>query len=355
MEPFADRFTHLEQFVNHEIYEKHERFESMTIDWQPLIELIANHESFVLTTHCRADCDAVGSELALAQVLESLGKQVTISNGDAVPAHIGFIDPSKRVRVLGESVQASELWKIEALIVVDTSAWVQLGPMAEVVRMFPGTRVIIDHHVSGDDLGAEVFKNDQAEATGRLILELAEALGAEITPEIAMPLFAAIATDTGWFRFSSVTEETFQALAKLVAAGADPPGIFSALYERHSLARLYLRGRILNHVVSDVEGRLMSTHATRQDFDETGANKTDTEDAINTLHTVAGSEVAVLFVELEDQVTKVSLRSRTDFDVRAIAEQFGGGGHRAAAGVAFQGPMEEARTAVLDALRTAMG
>jgi phosphoesterase RecJ-like protein len=179
-------------------------------------------------------------------------------------------------------------------------------------------------------------------------------LEVEVTREIAIPLFAAIATDTGWFRFSSVTEKTFLALAKLVAAGADPPGIFSSLYEQHSLARLHLRGRILYHVVSDVGGRLMSTHATRQDFLETGANKTDTEDAINTLHTVAGSEIAVLFVELEDQVTKVSLRSRTDFDVRAIAEQFGGGGHRAAAGIAYQGTMEEARQSILDALRAAM-
>ena len=99
----------------------------------------------------------------------------------------------------------------------------------------------------------------------------------------------------------------------------------------------------------------MSTHVSRADFDETGANTTDTEDVINTLLTVAGSEVAVLFVELEPQRTKVSLRSRTAFDVCAIAAQFGGGGHRAAAGVTFDGPLDEARQNVLDALRVAMG
>jgi len=332
----------------------------MTIDWQPLCELIKSHESFVLTSHCRADCDAVGSELALAQILQSLGKTVVIANGDPVPEHIRFIDPDSQVRVLGQSgqdgaVQPKELWKIDVLIVVDTSAWVQLGPMAEVVKAFPGERVIIDHHVSQDDLGAIEFKAETAEATGRLILELGEALGVEITPAMAMPLFAAIATDTGWFRFSSVKEETFLALARLVAAGADPPGIFSALYEQHRLARLYLRGRILDHILSDAGGRLLSTHVTREDFRETGAHTTDTEDAINALHTVAGSEVAVLFVELEPEVTKVSLRSRTDFDVQAIAAQFGGGGHRAASGVTFSGSLEEARKAVLDAVRGALG
>ena len=327
----------------------------MAIDWQPLCDLIKSHDSFVLTTHCRADCDAVGSEVALAQILQALGKQVTICNGDQVPEHIAFIDPETRVRVLGLSIEPSEIWKHEVLIVVDTSAWVQLGPMAEVVRAFPGERVIIDHHVSQDDLGAIEFKEETAEATGRLILELGETLGVEITPEIAMPLFAAIATDTGWFRFSSVEEKTFLALARLVAAGASPPDIFSTLYERHSLARLYLRGRILNNVVSDVDGRLLSTHVTLQDFSETGANSTDTEDAINTLHTVQGSEIAVLFVELDQTRTKVSLRSRTDFDVQQIAAQFGGGGHKKAAGVTFAGSLVEAQQAVLDALRKALG
>lgn len=98
----------------------------------------------------------------------------------------------------------------------------------------------------------------------------------------------------------------------------------------------------------------MSTTVTREDFSETGANTTDTEDAINTLLTVAGAEVAVLFVELPEGKTKVSLRSRSDFDVRAIAAQFGGGGHRAAAGVSFEGDLQTTRKAVLDALRAAM-
>jgi len=99
----------------------------------------------------------------------------------------------------------------------------------------------------------------------------------------------------------------------------------------------------------------MSTHVTLQDFQETGAHQTDTEDVVNNLLTVAGSEVAVLFVELEEKVTKVSLRSRSKFDVRAIAAKFGGGGHRAAAGVAIKKPLKEARNSVLQLLREALG
>lgn len=327
----------------------------MAIDWQPLVELIRTHQSFVITSHVRGDCDAIGSEVALAALLESLGKHVQVVNGDAVPEHIEFMDPHRRVRVVGATAALEGLRGVEVLIVVDTSAWSQLGAMADVVRAFPGKRVVIDHHVSEDDMRAEVFKDSTAEATGRLILELAEALAARVTPEIAAALFAAIATDTGWFRFSSVSEKTFAALAKLVAAGANPQQTFSQLYEQHSLPRLRLRGRILEHVKEECGGRLLWTYVSTADFAATGAQKTDTEDAINMLLAVAGVQAAILFVELEPGVTKVSLRSRSAVDVRAIAEKFGGGGHRQAAGVTMTMDREEGQRAILDAACACMG
>ncbi|TWU27844.1 DHH family phosphoesterase [Bythopirellula polymerisocia] len=321
----------------------------MTIDWLPLQKIIEQHQSFLLTSHCRADCDALGSELAMAAILEQFGKNVRIVNGDEVPRHISFIDPSGRVETLGSGVSADDLLDIDVLMVLDTSAWVQLGPMADVVKRFSGTRVVVDHHVSQDDMQATVFKDSATEATGRLVLELCNAINATVTPSIAHQLFTAIATDTGWFRFASVTEETFQALAQLVAAGANPPQIFASLYERHTLARLKLRARILENIETFSGGRLMATQVYQQDFAETGAEPADTEDVINTLLTVEGSQVAVLFVELK-RITKVSLRSRTEFDVRAVAEQFGGGGHKAAAGIAYEGSLAEARAAVLKVL-----
>ena len=327
----------------------------MPIDWQPLFDIIDQNHTFLITCHCRADCDALGSELALASILRTFGKQVRVVNGDQVPEHIAFLDPDGRILVLDDRFQGTDAVDgLDCVIVVDTSAWGQLGPMADVVRSFDGMKVVIDHHVSQDDLGAQVFKDSTAEATGRLILELAEAAQVPITPEIAIPLFAAIATDTGWFRFSSVTEATFQSLARLVAAGASPPLIFSALYEQHSLVRLHLRGRMLERIQADPSGRLLWTEVTEEDFQVTKAKKTDTEEVINLLHTVASCEVAVMFAELEENKTKVSLRSRSDFDVREIASRFGGGGHTAASGITYNGPLAQARTEVLDAVLEAL-
>lgn len=325
----------------------------MPIDWRPFVELVREHESFVLTSHMRPDCDAIGSELGLAHALRSLGKQVRIVNGDAVPPHIAFIDADRETEVLGRDVTADEITP-DVHLIVDTSAWGQLGPMADVVRRSSARKVVIDHHVSQDDLGATVFKDSSAEATGRLVLEAVDALGVAVTPAMAVALFAAIATDTGWFRFPSVGAATLAAAARLVEAGARPSAIFSDLYEQHSFARLQLQGRILINTRSEVGGRLLYSATTAAELAETGAEPTDTEDVINRLLSVAGAEVALLFLELGPRETKVSLRSRSAVDVRQVAEHFDGGGHRAAAGVRYRGPIDEAITTVIDVVRAAM-
>jgi phosphoesterase RecJ-like protein len=326
----------------------------MGIDWERFVAIVRGHERFVLTSHMRADCDALGSELGMAGVLEALGKSVVIVNGDVVPPHISFIDPQRRVRVLGRDVSPAELHSRDAFMVLDTSAWAQLGPMADELRAFRGTKILLDHHVSQDDLAAETFKDPTAEATGRLVVEAAQALGVELTWQMAFPLFAAIATDTGWFRFSSVTGETFSAAARLVAAGAVPSQIFAELYERNSLARVRLHGRILDRAEISCGGVAIHSTATADDFRATGAELTDTEDVVNRLLTVAGVKCAAIFVEISSEKTKASLRGRDGVDVRAVAEQFGGGGHTQAAGIIIAGPLAAAKSVVLDAIQKAL-
>jgi phosphoesterase RecJ-like protein len=226
--------------------------------------------------------------------------------------------------------------------------------MADVVRETSAKKINIDHHVSQADLGAVEFKDVTSESTGRLILQAIDALGVKLTAEMATPLFAAIGTDTGWFRFSSVTAETFEAAARLVAAGAKPSGVFAMLYEQNSLARLRLQGCILGMIESHIGGRLLTTAITQDDLKAVGAEATDTEDVINRLLSVAGVEAALLFLELGPQETKVSLRSKGNLDVNAVAAQFGGGGHKAASGVRFRGSLSEAEPKVVEAMIAAM-
>lgn len=326
----------------------------MPIDWNPLLPIVEQAETFVLTSHMRPDCDALGSELGMAAALQALGKRVRIINGDSVPSHIAFIDAGGMIEVFGSGVTQQEVHEADVHMVLDTSAWGQLGPMADVIRSSPARKVVIDHHVSGDDLGAMVLKDVTSESNGRLVLQAIEALGVELTAEMARPLFYAMATDTGWFRFSSVTEQTLLAAAKLVAAGASPSDSFSTLYDRNTLSRVRLHGRIMESTALVLDGRVGVARATEADFAATGAEAADTEDVVNRVLSIAGVEVAALLVELGEGANKVSLRSRSDFDVREIAEQFGGGGHTKAAGVRIRGSIDEAQQRVLEAIQAAL-
>ena len=326
----------------------------MTIAWPRFVEIIRSHQRFLLTSHIRPDCDALGSALGMAYVLEALGKQARIVVGQATPPNIAFLDPQRRIGVIHETVQLAELADAEVLLVLDTSAWAQLGPMGDVIRATAAKKVVLDHHVSADDLGAEEFKNTRAEATGRLVVEAAEQLGVKLTAQIATPLFAALATDTGWFRFSSTTSYTYQIAAKLIDAGANPTAIYNALYEQDTLARILLRGVILTRVTTELTGRLAHTYVLLEDFQQTKALPSDTEDVINMALGIAGTQVAVIFVQQPNNGYKISFRSRSTFDCSQLAEKFGGGGHKAAAGAFVSGELASVQPLVLDAVRAAM-
>ncbi len=327
----------------------------MPIPWPRFVELVRSHDRFLLTSHVRPDCDALGSELGMAGVLEALHKSVVIVNAQETPPNLKFIDPEQRLNALGVDVKPNELEACEVLMVLDTSAWAQLGTMADIVRSTRAHKLILDHHIGEDDMGAELFKDTKAEATGRLVLEAAHHLGVAITPQIARPLFAAIATDTGWFRFNSTTGVTLRSAAELVEAGASPGEIFNDLYEQDTLARLQLRGRILARTVTELDGRLAYTAALQEDFQATGALPSDTEDVINMTLAIAGTQVAVIFVEQPSGGFKLSFRSRTpSVDCSQLAKSFGGGGHKAAAGASISGSWPAVQVKVLDAVRNAM-
>jgi phosphoesterase RecJ-like protein len=292
--------------------------------------------------------------MAMTYILENLGKDVLVCNAFAVPRNLQFIDPHKKTRQLGAEIDPAQLQDREVLMILDTSAWAQLGAMGDVIRSFSGVKIVLDHHVSGDDLGAIEFKDKEAEATGRLVIDAADQLEVVVTPEIARAAFAAVATDTGWFRFSSTTSGTMRLVARLIDAGAKPDHIYNDLYENDSLARLKLIGRTLSRAQSELDGRLIHTYIDLEDFRMTGAAPSDSEDIINMTLGVMGTQAAVILVEQPSGGFKVSLRSRCRLDCAALAEKFGGGGHKKAAGLFIDEPLESARRKVLDVVRAAM-
>ncbi len=324
----------------------------MAIDWPAFVQIIQSNQRFLLTSHIRPDCDALGSELGMAGILEAMGKDVRIVNGQATPPNLRFLDPHQKIKALHEDVQPDQLLDRQVLMVLDTSAWAQLGPMGEVLKTTPARKIVLDHHMSEDDLGATYFKDTAAEATGRLVFEAADHLGVRVTKAMADPLFAALATDTGWFRFQSAQAPTYQLAARMIEAGADPAGIYGSLYEQETLGRCRLRGLILSRLQTEFDGEFVHTYVLKEDFATCGALPQDTEDAINLSLAIAGTRFAVILVEQATGGFKLSFRSRCHLDCNQIAAHFGGGGHKAAAGAFIAGAFPEAQAKVLDYIRS---
>lgn len=326
----------------------------MSINWERLKALLDAADTINLTSHIRPDCDALGSELGMAGLLTQLGKTVRIVNGQATPPNLAFIDPQKQILEFDVDIKAEALLEADLWMILDTSAWAQIGPVSDTFRKFTGTKVVFDHHVGEDELDAELFKNTAAEATGRMVVDAARELGCQVTREMAMPLFAALTTDTGWMRFPSVTSTTYRTAAELVDAGASPADVYSSLYEQETLGRLRLKGVVLERIRTELEGRLAHTWIVSDDYANTGAVPSDTEDLVNHCLEIKGTEFAVILVGQKSGGYKISFRSRCDVACNELAAQFGGGGHRAAAGAFIEGELDSVREQILEPVRAAL-
>jgi bifunctional oligoribonuclease and PAP phosphatase NrnA len=329
---------------------------NMTIDWTPLADLIETHDRFLVTTHVRPDGDALGSEVGMAGLLRQKGKDVRVVNSSPTPPRYDFLDPDSNLfEHFGHRVQPSELADREVAVILDLSSWNQLGDMAGFIRQFNGPRVVIDHHVSEDDLGAVVFKDSSAEATGILVMNAITALGCSYTPEVAGGLVTAIAMDTGWFRHSNTRAGTFRAVAELIDSGARVDDIYRKLFDRNTLGRLKLMGETLVGMKTDLGGRVAYATISLDDLRRTGAIPPDSEDLVDYTVSMRGIDVGMLFIEQARGGVKVSFRARNGLDCSRLAAQFGGGGHREAAGATVPGAMAEIVERVLGTLRHALG
>lgn len=319
------------------------------LDWNEFARLIEPCQRIVLSSHVRPDADAIGSEMGLCGFLEQMGKTVRIVNPSPTPKKLAFLDPASRIMHLSSANNENLVLDNDAHIVVDTSAWGQLSEVGKALAKSKAVKIVIDHHVSSDDLGATMFKDVKAEASGTLIYRLGKFLDLKLDPLIALNLFAAIATDTGWFRFGSTTPESFAIGGDLMRHGVRPSQLYEQLYENYSLGRLKLISRVLGRVELVFQGRIAITYVQISDYGETHSEPADTEDLVNECLGINGVEGAAIMVEQPNQMVKVSFRSRSTLNVAKVAETFKGGGHKQAAGAMLPGPLVEVRGHVLGA------
>lgn len=310
-----------------------------------VVERLRPSTRVLITCHTSPDGDAIGSELGMAELVESLGCAASIVNRDPFPATLEFLPGHERI-ARSASLPADLTARFDLGIVLDCPGLDRTGWRG--LDALP--LVNIDHHLDNERYGVANLVDEGAAAVGELVLEVALAAGAALTPTLATSLYAALVTDTGDFRYSNTTPRALRAAATLVEAGADPHGIAQALWEHVPERVVRLTGAVLATLELRAGGRLAMIHCDRDMLAATGAGPADTEDVINHARGIDGVEVAVFLKAFAADTVKVSLRSRGATDVQAIARSFGGGGHREAAGCTLAMPLPAAREAMAAAV-----
>ena len=216
------------------------------------------------------------------------------------------------------------------------------------------TIINIDHHPSNSRFGDLNIIDSDASAVGQMVMDMLDHFGYPITPTIATDLYVALLTDTGGFRHENTTPRALEDAARLARLGADPGRIATLVYKTRPETTLKLSGMALATMRVELEGRLAWAKVTRRMLREAGAVMAESEGIIDTLNSIAGLELAILFKEVRDELTKISVRSRGAIDAAAMCASFGGGGHIRAAGAEIEKPMEEAIRLVLAAAKEAI-
>jgi bifunctional oligoribonuclease and PAP phosphatase NrnA len=309
-----------------------------------IIDIIKKARSFLVTSHVRLDGDALGSELAMYQMLAHMGKDVVVYNQDDSPGNYRFLpDCDKIVHHL------PDLGRFEVAVVLDCSELERIGK--ESSRIGAMKRMInIDHHVSNGNFGSFSYVDPQASSTGELLYRLFNAAKVDFTKDMATNLFAAILTDTGGFRYRNTKKDTLVASGRLIEMGADPQWIAENIYESNHPSKIRLLSKVLDTLAFDWDKKVGYIIVMRKTLEDVGALMEHTEGFVDIPRSIQGIEVSILFVEVSDCFFKLSLRSKGKVNVERIAKTFGGGGHINAAACHIEGDLETVRQRVLDVI-----
>ncbi|UCF20355.1 MAG: bifunctional oligoribonuclease/PAP phosphatase NrnA [Gemmatimonadota bacterium] len=319
-----------------------------------IAERLGRASSIAVSTHLGGDGDGWGSACALAHHFGAVGIDVRLLAASPMPERFRFLLP-----------ESSELWPpdrtgIEALetaevqVVVDASEPGRLGRFAN--HFQPQRTIVIDHHaVATREIESALSLIDpDAAATVEVLYEVLLETGTPVSPATARALYVGLVTDTGSFRYSNTSARAHRLAAALIEAGADPGALYRPLFANLTSAELVTLRAVIEGLERDPELGITWSSLGARLLREVGALD-EYEGIIDHLRSLSGTEVAILFRELQAGLVKVSLRSTGDTNVAELARSFGGGGHERAAGATVEGDLAEVRRRVLEAVRGLRG
>jgi bifunctional oligoribonuclease and PAP phosphatase NrnA len=310
-----------------------------------VVELIESKGRFAITSHIRPDGDSLGSSLGLYWLLRALDKDVEVIMRDPVPHSYRKLPGAESVRVTPLVDR-----NYDAVFVIECSDITRPG-LIDLEKQFV---VNIDHHSTTALFGTINWIDSTASAVGEMIYNLCKATGVRVTREIAECVYTALITDTGSFHYSNTSERTFKVASELVRAGVKPAKISQAVFSSYPWSKIELMSEVLSTARRDESGRVAWMRQSLEMQERAGAADEDGDGFVNYPLTVGEVEAVALLKECAPGVYRTSLRSKGDINVARIAEKFGGGGHRNAAGCTLSGEWDEAERTIVRLLLDAV-
>lgn len=313
---------------------------------QELITCLQDMDNFVIASHVFPDGDTLGASLALGEALRLIGKKAVSYCIDGVPESLRFLPGNEKVARTLDGLGGNGSLSDAILILMDCNSPDRVGIDGASFKK----SIVVDHHLTEKPFGDIRWVAPDIAATGLMAYTLIKALGVELTRDMAMNIYTALAVDTGTFRYSNTTGWALAVAAELVEKGVQPSFVADRLYNDWSQEKFLLMNEMLHSLV--IRDGVAIASITLDMFNRTGARPDDTENFVNIPIMVKSIRMSALFRQVGARQWKASLRSRGDVNVAAIAQAFDGGGHKNAAGYKAEGELGEVKARLLEALGT---
>ena len=313
-----------------------------------IADFISSNNKFILTAHETPDGDAIGSECALYAALKQLGKEVIILNADGMAKKYNFMDFDRAVQELNSPDMLPQNIQDWVLIILDTNDIHNIGQVAELVLPYVKEYFIIDHHENGIDILTGNLVESDASSTCEILFDLFMEMCIKLTLPISLAIYTGIVYDTGSFIYPKTTAKTFFIAQKLVESGVSPNDVYAKIYESNSISSLMLQSKVMSTLELFFDNHVSVLTMCKEMIIECGAIYEESDTIINIPLKSEDIKVSVFFKENEEGILRCSMRSKGNINVSEIAQLYGGGGHKTAAGFKSKYPLEEIKSKVLD-------
>lgn len=320
------------------------------IDFYSLRKVIDKYNSFILTTHVNPDADAIGSEIAMYYLLKKMNKKIVIINHNTTPYYLKFLDFENVIQKFNPTEHKKLFNEYEVIIFLDLSAIDRIASLEETVSKSKMIKICLDHHDENCSFADYTFCDSNYSSTAEIIYDFIKLENLiKIDKKIAIPIYAAIMTDTGSFIYEKTSPKTHRVAAELLEAGVNPRDIYNKIYEQVKYGRIKLLGKALSGISFNENKTIAWLTLKESDLHEAEIDETDIDGFVNYTMKIDTVKIGLLFYELREGF-KVSYRSRGDIPVNKLASEFGGGGHLNAAGSKIVGKkLSDYMQVILDA------